>query len=444
MHTFGAHRVRVLPFLHFISGLIVQKGVYMTGIRATGAEAREHRKIDLFIICALIEFICVLSGLPAHGQEELQHTSASADSSDDQLEPSDKTLGTIVVTATRSAEPAFDSPYAVDVVSARKISENFYRTTPESLRDIPAVMVQKTSHGQGSPFIRGFTGFRNLLLIDGIRLNNSVFRDGPNQYWNTVDAFSIERLEVVKGPSSVLYGSDAIGGTVNAITQNPYAYIDSGEGRGFSGRGYYRVSSAENSHTGRGEASLGLDDHTGFLFGATGKHFGNLVGGQDIGRQPDTGYDEYDTDFKVEHFFNPYTRLVAMHQRVRQNNVPRTHRTIFSKSFEGTSLGSEIQRDLDQERELTYIQLHAENIDSFFDTLRISLSNQRQSESRHRIRPPSGGGPGPNRVDFQGFDVDTLGFWAQLESQSPVGRLTYGIEYYHDNVNSFSSTSTLR
>jgi len=86
---------------------------------------------------------------------------------------------------------------------------------------VPGVMVQKTGHGQGSPYIRGFTGFRTLLMIDGIRLNNAVFRDGPNQYWNTVDPFSIERLEVVKGPSSVLYGSDAIGGTVNVITRGP-------------------------------------------------------------------------------------------------------------------------------------------------------------------------------------------------------------------------------
>ena len=82
-------------------------------------------------------------------------------------------------------------------------------------------MVQKTALGQGSPFIRGFTGFRTVLLIDGFRLNNSVFRDGPNQYWNTVDAWSLEKLELVKGPTSAQYGSDAVGGAVHARTVRP-------------------------------------------------------------------------------------------------------------------------------------------------------------------------------------------------------------------------------
>jgi hemoglobin/transferrin/lactoferrin receptor protein len=79
-------------------------------------------------------------------------------------------------------------------------------------------MLQKTSYGQGSPFLRGFTGFRTLLMVDGVRLNNAVFREGPNQYWNTVDPWSVDRYEVVLGPASVLYGSDAVGGAVNALT----------------------------------------------------------------------------------------------------------------------------------------------------------------------------------------------------------------------------------
>lgn len=111
-------------------------------------------------------------------------------------------LQRITVTATRGPLNNLDSPAIVhsrDAVELRM--QRQVRTTPESLRDLPGVMVQKTGHGQGSPYIRGFTGFRTLFLIDGIRLNNSTFRDGPNQYWNTVDPLSVGSLELVKGRS---------------------------------------------------------------------------------------------------------------------------------------------------------------------------------------------------------------------------------------------------
>src|SRR5688572_29980713 len=127
-----------------------------------------------------------------------------------------------VVTATRTEQTVFDVPYTAHVIDrADFIERRNVRTFPDALRDIPGVMVQRTAYGQASPFIRGFTGFRTLALIDGIRLNNASFREGPNQYWGTIDQYTINRLEVVKGPSSVLYGSDAIGGTVNAITRKP-------------------------------------------------------------------------------------------------------------------------------------------------------------------------------------------------------------------------------
>lgn len=98
---------------------------------------------------------------------------------------------------------------------------------------------------QGSPYLRGFTGFRTLMLIDGIRLNNSTFRDGPNQYWNTVDSLALERLELVCGPSSVLYSSDAIGGTVNALSLGRQEYPG---GFDWDARTFYRFASAEDSH----------------------------------------------------------------------------------------------------------------------------------------------------------------------------------------------------
>ena len=97
-------------------------------------------------------------------------------------------LESIVVTATRLPIRAFAVPAMAYSLSSADVQGLYQsRTLPEALGEVPGVLVQKTSNGQGSPFIRGFTGFRNVLLIDGIRLNNSVFRDGPNQYWNTVD-----------------------------------------------------------------------------------------------------------------------------------------------------------------------------------------------------------------------------------------------------------------
>ncbi len=387
--------------------------------------------LDWLSLSVAFMLVCVPTSQSVQAQSQNNQPSRVSPTTN---EGSLSTLDTIVVTATRSPGTSFDSPYTTEVISSQEVSQGMYRTTPEALRGVPGVMVQKTSHGQGSPFIRGFTGFRNLLLIDGIRLNNSVFRDGPNQYWNTVDLLSINRLEVVKGPSSVLYGSDAIGGTINAITKGPTGY---GQGLNSGGRLYYRTSSAERSHTGRGELSTTANNEWGLFVGATGKHFGDLQGGHGTRRQTNTGYDEYDTDFKAEYFLNPNTKIVAAHQRVRQNNVPRTHKTTAAKSFNGTTIGSDLKRDLDQERELTYIQLYVENQGSFIETAKISLSHQRQSETRDRVK--SNGSR-----SLQGFDVNTLGFWAQFESTSPIGHLVYGVEYYHDNVNSFSSTNAIQ
>lgn len=336
-------------------------------------------------------------------------------------------LDTLVVTPTRSATPSFDTPTTTDVVDAHQIAERNLRTVPEALRFVPGVLVQETSYGQGSPYIRGFTGYRNLFLIDGIRLNNSVFRSGPNQYWNTVDPWSIEALEIVKGPTSVLYGSDAVGGTVNAITKSPYA----GEGeRAWSGMLAERISSAEHSLTERVEVSAALGAESGLLVGFTRKDYGNLRAGGDTGLQENTGYEEWDGDVKFDRFVADDVRLVVAHQEVHQTDVPRTHKTVFGVSFEGTSVGNELRRDLDQDRRLTYVQLRGEDLEGAFDAFTLSLSYQTQKEERDRVKSSG-------KRDLQGFTVDTLGLLANASSDTSWGRLTYGVEYYSDSVDSF-------
>lgn len=344
-------------------------------------------------------------------------------------------LDEIVVSATRTARSAFDTPAAVTTVDARQIFEQGYRTTPDALRDIPGVMVQKTAYGQGSPFIRGFTGFRTLMLVDGVRLNNSVFRDGPNQYWSTVDPLSLERIELTKGPSSVLYGSDAIGGTVSAFTVSPHSFR--GAGVHYDAKVLYRHNTADESNIGRGQLSLGVDDEFGFVFGVSGKHFGDLKAGSPTGVQPNTGYDEHNVDLKAEWLVDDDAKMVVAHQRTRQNNAPRTHQTIYAVPFHGSSVGTDRKQDFDQVRELTYVQLHGGDEGAPIDAFSFNLSWQLQEEDRDRVR-------GNGQAEKDGFDVGTLGLWGQMSSDTAIGRLTYGVEWWHDNVNSYSTRNAIQ
>lgn len=332
----------------------------------------------------------------------------------------------MVITATRWEQDPLLVPYTVDVVSADDLARRSPRTTPEALRELPSVMIQKTSQGQGSPYIRGFTGFRTLMLVDGIRLNNSTFRDGPNQYWGTIDSLSIDRLEVVRGPSSVLYGSDAIGGTVNAISKGRTSF---GEGFDWDASGSYRYSSAEDSHTGRPEVSAQYEGRLGVHAGGSLKEFGNVRGGEEVGEQPHTGYGEWDVDAKLDYLVTPNSRFVYGHQSVRLDDAWRTHSTIYGLLWEGTTRGTDLERSFDQSRDLDYLRYDARELDGFVEAVQLTVSHQAQGEVERRLR-------GNRNREVQEVDVQTLGISLQLQSPSRFGNWTYGAEYYRDWVGS--------
>lgn len=287
----------------------------------------------------------------------------------------------VVVTARQVEESRFATPYAVELIGARRIEEVAFRSTPAIFREVPGSLVQKTSQGQGSPYLRGFTGCRNLFMVDGIRLNNAVFRDGPNQYWNTVDPGSIQRLEIVRGPGSVLYGSDAIGGTVNVLSRRPQAYL-AGDPLRFSAS--YRYSSGDDSHITRVSVDTELGPDSGLLLMAAMKRFGNLEAG-DGQTLNNTGYDE--SDFHASWVWSASANLTlqAVHQQVRQDDVPRTHKTLASRSFAGTEPGTELRRNLDQERRLSYLKVSADQW-AGWRNISVNLYHQRQEESRDRLR----------------------------------------------------------
>lgn len=333
----------------------------------------------------------------------------------------------ILVTASARAQDELEAPWSAEILPAQDL-QGIPRSLMDALRGLPSVMLQKTAHGQISPFLRGFTGFRTMLLVDGIRLNHAAMREGPNQYWSTVDAFTVERLELVRGPSSVLYGSDAIGGTVNAVGRSADLGAPGG-GSQFGGRIFTRLASAENSATTRTEASVAQDGRWGVRGGLTVSDFGDLEAGS--GELPETGYDEANADLRLDTLLAPNLVLTVAAQTVRQIDVPRTHTTIFAVPFAGTSAGSDLQRDLDQTRDLVYGRVAWEERGGLADQGSFTLSWQRHAETQDRLR--SG-----DRRDLQGFELEDLGASARFTSEETAsGRWSWGVESHLQTADSF-------
>jgi len=336
------------------------------------------------------------------------------------------TLPEVVVTATRRQCEMQSVPATVHVIDVQRGIEAGARTTPELLAGVPSVLVQKTAYGQGSPFLRGFTGFRTLFMIDGVRLNNSVFRDGPNQYWNTVDPLSLAGCELVMGPASVLFGSDAVGGTVNAYPAAPSLRDDEFP---LGGRVLYRAATAEDSHVFRVELEGRPTDGFSFIGGVSFKAFGDLRGGREVGVQDRTGYGETDFDFRADWRVSPYTAMTLVHQNAAQDDVWRTHKTVYGIDWEGLSVGDEKKRSLDQDRDLTYVRFRHDSSAGFVDSLECTLSRHVQAEDQYRVKSN-------DSSDDQKSSVETWGLGVQCRSESGIGELVYGAECYLDDVDS--------
>ncbi len=185
-----------------------------------------------------------------------------------------------VVVATRSARSIVTDHRAVTVVDGDAVAAA--RTAAEVLYRAPGVSLQKTNHAGGSAYLRGRTGQQTLVLVDGFRLNSSIMRSGPNQYLATVPVGAIDRIEVLRGAGSVLYGSDAIGGVINVITREPAPAA--------GGQLLVHGDSSDRSAGGRlgGELPLGRARTSA---GIGGHRVGDLRGGGPLALASEPAYD---------------------------------------------------------------------------------------------------------------------------------------------------------
>ena len=227
-------------------------------------------------------------------------------------------LPEMTITATREEQDNFEVPRAVTIVSQDEIDRQTPAVLPDLLRGQTGVFVQETTPGQGSPILRGLTGSSILMLVDGMRLNTALFRPAPNQYLALVDPYNVDRLEVVRGTGSALYGSDAMGGVVNIIT--PVPDFDTHEWQ-FHGRAVGRFASADKASVTRLSLTGGKQG-VGFSTGFTYQNRDDLQDGGGTGVQRPSDFDAYAANGTLFLEHGAHDVLLNM-QYLRQPKTPR-------------------------------------------------------------------------------------------------------------------------
>lgn len=355
---------------------------------------------------------------------------------DDRLGPprSAVRLDDVVVVATTRERQLFDVPYTAYAVPK---DQDLLRLTldtrglPENLRRVPGVMLQKTGHGMTSPYLRGVTGQRVVLVVDGVRLNNSVFREGPNQYWNTVNPLFYDRLDVLLGPASVLYGSDAIGGVVAARSM-PEPRGAHGEGwKHHDSSGLFRYSSAEASFTEYIETALSYGSRLGLRLAIAHQDFGELRAGEGT-RYRNTDYDQWGFNIRARWWFNDDHSVRVGYDHFAQNGVERVHRTTSYVPWHGTWLMDDDRRVYDHDRRAAFVRYEMRNGGTWLEEFDLGFSYQYMLEDYFADRRTA-----RNRMEFRTTRVETLGLNLRLQSPSDFGTWTYGADLWYDIVSSY-------
>ena len=261
-------------------------------------------------------------------------------------------LQEVVLSANKVEEKYRDLPVRIDIIPSRQIQLANPQTTAELLQQHGTVYIQQSQLGGGSAVLRGMETNRVLMVVDGIRMNNAIYRAGHLQNIITIDPNMLSRVEVVHGPGSVIYGSDAMGGVMHFYTRNPVLSTD---GKTFvSGSSMLRYASAANEYSQSFNMNIG-GKKIAAIFGGSTKYIGDLregskrdskygdwgkclyyaerINGTDVMTensdplvQKNTGYSQYDLFGKV--LFKPtqYYTLTLNTQYSNSSDIPRYDR----------------------------------------------------------------------------------------------------------------------
>lgn len=361
-------------------------------------------------------------------------------------------LDEVVMSISKWEQQKKDIPQKISLMNAKTIEFTASQTSADLLQNSGKVFVQKSQLGGGSPMIRGFATNRLLLSVDGVRMNNAIFRGGNIQNVISIDPFTIKSTEVIFGPGSVIYGSDAIGGVMNFYTNNPqFSKTDSLE---VFGKSNYRYSSANNENTVHVDFNLGKREWA-FLSSLTYNNFGDLkIGshgptsylrnnyvvtenGQDrlqendnAKKQVPTGYDQINVMQKV--LFRPNSNWnINLSAYYSETSDYSRYDRLIRPSKDGLGLRSAEWSYGPQKWFMGNLQFYKNGKGKFYDGLKITTAYQNFVESRKDR------GFGDDIRYGSKENVDAISANVDFENKR-IGnlRLYYGGEYVFNKIGS--------
>ena len=367
---------------------------------------------------------------------------------------STKTLQEVVVFANKFPTLSKNIVQTIGLITDKNLI-NQQANTADILTASGQVFVQKSQLGGGSPVIRGFEASRVLLILDGVRMNSAIFRAGHLQNIITVDNMILDRVEVLYGPSSTMYGSDALGGVVNMFTKNPI--LNNNVQWKSNGNVVYRYANGQNENRTHVDVNI-ANNKWAYLTSFTNSAFGDLRQGNnrssaypDFGKrffyvtreggvdvvnsnansiniQKTTGYTQTDLLQKVLFKPNDNTEHVLNIQLSNSSDINRYDRLTETAS-NGTPTYAEWYYG-PQVRNMVGYKLSKTNLNGYFQSLAVNANYQHLEESRISRKFNS------NNKDFRLEKVDILGVNADFLHKDKNGELHFGVESFYDIVNS--------
>jgi len=219
------------------------------------------------------------------------------------LTNSSELLDEVVLSASRGKETRSRIAESISITSREEIKEMAPQTSADLLANLPGIKVQKTQMGGGSPVIRGMEANRILLVVDGVRMNNAIYRTGHLQNSITVSPTVLERTEIIYGPSSVIYGSDALGGVINYFTKTPEKNKEKAVNTSILSR-YSSVNDEKMMHV---DLELGFSKWASFT-AVSYSDFGDLK----MGKNRNHGFDDWGKVFQYSNNTNTFYNAVGL------------------------------------------------------------------------------------------------------------------------------------